>query len=97
MVLIFSFALMSCADEWVAEVNSNTSWSGSFSGRTVDGTGNTKVNLGSDETVCCVVQKQTQTGYLKVSIKNEGGGLFAMDGESKETTAAYGIVSVCNK
>lgn len=54
-------------------------------------------DIDDDDVVCCVVQKQTEQGYLKVSIVNEGSNPFASDGESKETTAAYGVVSVCNK
>lgn len=71
-----------------ADVESDTSWSGSFDGRTVDGSGNQTVKMGGGgSTKCAVVQKQTRNGYLRVSISG---------GEEKETTAAFGVVSVCN-
>ncbi|GJQ22187.1 MAG: hypothetical protein HBSIN02_25420 [Bacteroidia bacterium] len=96
-IVAVAVVFVGCSDDWKAKVESDTSWSGSFSGRTVDGTGNQTVDLDDDEVVCCVVQKQTERGRLKVSIVNEGSNPFASDGESKETTAAYGVVSVCNK
>jgi len=69
-----------------AEVSSNTEWSGSFDGRTVSGSGNQSIELGNDKIICVVVQKQTNSGYLQVEL----------DGNKKRTTAAYGVVSVCN-
>lgn len=71
-----------------ADVESNTSWSGSFDGRTVDGSGNQTVKMdGGSGPHCAVVQKKTRTGSLKVSISH---------GESKTTTAEFGLVSVCS-
>lgn len=102
-VLMFFIAILlfsSCTTEWKAKVESDTSWSGSFAGTTVEGSGSKTIDLGSgqDEIYCCVVQKQTESGYLKVSIKSESNSIFGSeDGESKETTASYGVVSVCNK
>lgn len=97
LIVLVGLLFGGCSDDWKAKVESDTSWSGSFSGRTVDGSGNQTIDLDDDEVVCCVVQKQTERGRLKVSIVNEGSSPFASDGESKETTAAYGVVSVCNK
>lgn len=68
-----------CADDWVAEVNSNTSWSGAFGNSTVDGSGSRTVDLPDDEIVCCVVQKQSEHGSLSVSIKNQNNSIFASD------------------
>lgn len=75
-----------------AHVASDTSWSGSFDGRTVDGNGNQTVQMGSANdrsgpSKCAVVQKQTRTGFLTVKIDG---------GEEKTTTAEFGVVSVCN-
>jgi hypothetical protein len=97
LILTFSLLLLvGCAPDWKARVESNTSWSGSFGGRTVDGHGNQTVGLGSGEVVCCVVQKNTTGGRLKVSIVDES--TFGLgSGESNETTAQYGCVSVCSK
>jgi len=96
LLALSTLILAGCTD-WKAKVESNTRWSGSFSGRTVDGNGNKTIDLDDDDVQCCVVQKETEQGFLKVSIVNEGSNPFASDGESKETTAAYGVVSVCNK
>lgn len=88
--------LIGCTPEWKAKVESDTSWSGSFNGRTVDGRGNQTVDLGTDEIVCATVQKATRTGRLKVTIEDEGTLSF-YEGESKETTAEYGVVTACSK
>lgn len=71
-----------------ADVSSSTSWSGSFNGRTVSGTGDMKVDMGiAGSAKCAVVQKETRNGFLTVSISG---------GESKTTTAEFGVVSVCS-
>lgn len=76
--------------EHTAEVESNTTWSGSFGGsgqsRTVDGSGNQDVKMKGDAPFCAVVQKQTRTGNLSVSI----------NGHSESTSAEFGVVSVCD-
>lgn len=98
--LLLSLLLAGCSVEWKAKVESDTRWSGSFSGRTVDGTGNTTVTLGDDydEVYCCVVQKQTAQGRLKVTVYRDPSTIFGSDeSKSQETTAQYGVVSVCNK
>lgn len=70
-----------------AHVTSDTSWSGSFDGRTIDGKGNQIISLGNGGgPKCASVQKQTTGGFLKVKIDS---------GEEKTTTAAYGVVTVC--
>ena len=96
-IFLIVLMLLGCGPDWKAEIKSNTSWSGSFDGRTVDGTGNKTVNLSNDEVVCCVVQKDTEEGYLEVRIIDDSGGLFTADGEKAKTTADYGVVSVCSK
>jgi len=72
-----------------ADVSSSTSWSGSFDGRTVSGTGDMKVDMGTrgQTTKCAAVQKETRQGFLTVSISG---------GESKTTTAEFGVVTVCS-
>jgi hypothetical protein len=97
MLVLVLVQVMGCSNDWKAKVESSTEWSGSFSGRTVDGRGNQTVDLDDDDLVCCSVQKQTESGFLKVSVINEGSNPLASDGESKETNAAYGIVTVCSK
>ena len=71
-----------------AFVESNTSWSGFFEGRSVDGTGNMTVDLGiRGQTKCVTAQKNTRSGFLTVSIDG---------GEKKTTFADFGVVSVCS-
>ena len=71
-----------------AHITSDTRWSGSFDGRTVDGNGNQTVKLGGGSgTKCASVQKQTTSGFLTVRIDG---------GEEKTTTAAFGVVTACN-
>lgn len=86
-LIVAAFVTGSCSVfRLEANVDSNTSWSGDFNGRTVDGTGSQTVSLGSGTgPKCAVVQKQTTTGYLTVEIGSD----------KKTTTAAYGVVSVC--
>jgi hypothetical protein len=67
-----------------AEIESSTSWSCACGNRTVDGTGNQKVDLGSDK--CAVAQKQTRNGFLTLRVTN---------GESATTTADFGVVTSC--
>jgi hypothetical protein len=70
-----------------AHVTSDTSWSGDFNGRTVDGSGNRTVDLGGgDNPKCAVVQKKTANGFLTLKIGSD----------EKTTTAAFGVVSACN-
>ena len=101
-VLISVFALVivlsGCSIDYKAEVESNTSWSGSFGGRTVDGTGNKTIDVPDEHPQCCVVQKDGESGFLKVRVVAEGGGIFSpSDSDWVETTAAYGVVSACSE
>lgn len=70
-----------------AHVVSDTSWSGSFDGTTVDGKGNQIISLGyGSGPKCASVQKQTRGGFLTVHIDS---------GDEKTTTAEFGVVTVC--
>ena len=71
-----------------AHVKSDTSWSGNFSGRSVDGSGNQDINMGTANQVhCVVVQKNTVVGTLSVKV-DQGD-------PEQTTTAAFGTVSAC--
>ena len=96
-IIFITVVFFSCGPDWKADVKSDTTWSGSFGNRTVDGSGNQIVNLPDDDIVCCVVQKDTRGGYLEVKIVDKGGSIFSTDGEKAKTTAEYGVVSVCTK
>ncbi len=95
LLLFLTFLIISCTD-YKAKVESNTTWSGSFGNRTVDGSGNQTVNLPDDDIVCCVVQKQTSQGFLHVKIVDEGSFLFNNETKWVKTTAEYGVVSLCS-
>jgi hypothetical protein len=92
ILLILMMLIIGCDDQdedsgpWIAHVESNTSWSGSFNNATVAGSGNRTITLSSNDIDCCCVQKQTVNGSLHVWIE---------DGESGTTTAPYGMVCVC--
>jgi hypothetical protein len=71
-----------------AHVKSDTSWSGNFDGRSIDGSGSQDINMGSASQVrCVVVQKNTDVGTLSVKV-DQGD-------PEKTTTAAFGVVSAC--
>ncbi|MBI5022086.1 MAG: hypothetical protein HZB59_11680 [Ignavibacteriales bacterium] len=105
-IVVFSaIVLAGCSHKWKAEISSNTSWHGQFgtgsknsgSSRTVDGSGNQTINVSDDVKAWCFVQKQTSGGYLKVRLKDEGGGLFGIAaGETREaeTNSPYGSVTL---
>lgn len=89
-LLVIAVLLSASCDKLLsldANVQSDTSWSGSFDGRTVEGRGNQTVRLGTGNVVRCVaVQKQTRAGYLTVDVDGQ---------ERKTTTAEFGVVSAC--
>lgn len=90
--------LAGCSVDYKAEVESDTTWSGAFGDRSVDGSGAETVDLPDEHPQCCVVQKDTEGGYLKVRVVAEGGGWFGPgDSDWVETTASYGVVSACSE
>lgn len=97
ILVIISLLLMGCSVDYKVDVKSDTSWSGAFGNRTVDGQGNKTVDIADDPPVCVVVQKQTERGYLTIQIIAKGGGIFGPDDNAPVTTrAAYGVVSDCS-
>lgn len=90
--------LLAACGDIAAEVQSNTSWSGAFGNRSVDGAGNQTIDLPDDPPQCVAVQKDTPGGYLRVRVTVSGGWLFAPSQGSGwvETTAAYGVVTACS-
>lgn len=98
-ILCVALFLGGCAVDWKAKVESDTSWSGAFADRTVDGRGTQTITLGStyEDTYCVVVQKSTKQGRLKLTIYRDPSSLFGGDeAKSAETVAEFGIVSLCN-
>lgn len=96
-----------CGKDWKLEIESNTSWSGTYgavsgsglSEGDVQGSGNRSFDLPDDDSVCSAFT-QTGNGYLKVKIKDDGGGLFHMfaeDERSAETNVNGGFAGVCTE
>ena len=95
LILAASTLAVGCSHDFKAKVSSDTSWSGSFSSVTVDGNGDRTVDLDDEAPQCAVVQKQTRSGSLTVSIVDEGSSWFKTDGETKTTIADFGVVTAC--
>lgn len=75
----------SCGDSRTfAEIESSTSWSCKCGNRTIDDSGNQKVNLIGQK--CASVKKQTREGFLTVRIGSH----------SETTTAEFGELVVCD-
>lgn len=96
-----------CGRNWKAEIDSNTRWYavyGGVSGSTwvtseESGTGSRTIDLPDDDRICCSFQ-QEGSGYLKVEIKDTGGGLFhlmAEDSRKGATNVNGGIINICTE
>lgn len=98
MCLLVSTSGTACSRDWKVKVESNTSWSGAFGNRTVDGTGNRTIDIPDDPPECVVVQKDTEQGFLSIETFTEGNGIFAPEKRNSNvtTTAAFGLVSDCS-
>lgn len=95
-LLLMFVALTACTVDYTAEIQSNTSWTGVFINRTVDGSGNRIVDIPDDfEPPCVAVQKDTEEGYVRARVTTSGGFLGPGDGDWVETTAQYGAVTAC--
>ena len=67
MIVVLIMTVFGCGGI-TAEVESNTSWSGAFGNRTVDGSGDAVVELMGSRPQCAVVQKETEFGFLRLRI-----------------------------
>jgi hypothetical protein len=96
--LVIVLFICSCSSDYQAEVESDTSWSGDFAGIRVDGSGNQSFDIPDEGYQCCVVQKNTPGGYLKLRVydASTGSGDSLADPEVfEETTEAYGHITWC--
>ncbi len=87
-----------CSSDYQAEVESDTSWTGDFAGIRMNGSGNQKIDIPDEGYLCCVVQKNTTGGYLKLRVYNAstGSGDSLADPEVfEETSEAYGHITWC--
>lgn len=102
-VFVILLALCGCSDvAYKAEISSDTSWSAEFADQTIEGSGNKTIDLPDSHPSCCVVQKQTENGWLAIYISAEGGGFLGIfggpsDSDQKETLESYGILKGCSE
>jgi hypothetical protein len=108
LLLLGTGLIVSGCTDWKAEIDSNTSWYAVFGGVTTSGewttsemrgTGDKTIDLPDDMRVCCVVWQQA-SGYVKVNVKDDGGGpfhIFAEKGRKSETNVSGGRVEMCNE
>ena len=98
VAVVAALCMAGCGGDLVVEVESNTSWSGYFHNRSVDGSGDETVDVPEESIVCATVQKGTEGGTLTVRMVRRDVGIFQTDNEedSASTSAAYGVVSVCS-
>ena len=80
--------LSGCGKELIVE--SDTSWSGSMNGSSIEGGGNKTYDM--DNSSCATFQKNTERGYLRLKVK---GGILNSILDESSTTARYGVCSVC--
>jgi len=102
LIFLISVFFISCADDLRVDIESDTSWSGYFGNKTVDGSGNKSIDIPDDRPQCATAQKETELGFLTAKMIAERKGIAAIFGDEKvedeaTTTAAYGLVTVCSK
>ena len=82
-----------CGGAAEAEIQSDTSWSGSFGDRRIDGSGNSTVEIGGPPPYCAIVQKQTADGVLRVRVVSDDPTGPSTDWI--ETTLPFGAATAC--
>ena len=103
-ILVF---LTGCGPDWKAEIESDTDWYIQYGGAsgtqwtfsTQQGSGNKTVNLPDDDRVCIRVQ-QTGGGYVRVELKDEGGGpfgIFSSRERDAEVNVSGGSMEMCSE
>jgi len=96
--LLLAVSLLSACDayrDYTVEIESNTSWSGSFAGESMSGSGNRTIDIGDDGYLCCVVQKNSVGGRLRMRIIWTEDNGAQSSWAWRETTEAYGHLRSC--
>ncbi len=90
-------ALVGCSNDWKCKVESDTAWRGHFENRTVEGVGDSEVDIPDDPGVCVSVSKLTDEGYVTIQLVAEDGIPLVPDKSQKKwtTKARGGNVSDC--
>lgn len=105
--LLSVLVLCGCSSDWKLEIDSNANWHGVYGGVSgtqwstseVSGSGSRTIDISDDDRVCVVFQ-QTSSGYLKIKLKDEGGGLFGIFAASDrdgQTNVNGGTVDICSE
>ncbi len=81
-------------DDYYATVQSNTTWSGVFGNRTVDGSGNTEVDL-PDNSPCVIANIEGEDGYLTVTVMSHvtGGSIMGIGERDDREQLLYASVN----
>jgi len=95
-------ACTGCSKDWKLELESNTSWSGSYgtgspgstTSGTIQGSGNRTFNLGNDDGICAGFT-QTGPGQLKLTLEKKGTLLSPGKKKSAISNVAGGVAEVC--
>ncbi len=85
--------MMGCSGDYKADVESNTSWSGVFGGKSVSGSGNKTIDLPDEGRQCIQIQKNTASGFVKLKVYDASAS--TPGGNWKETTGPYGYLDYC--
>jgi len=98
-ILMILFFFGCGPDEWIAEIESDTSWKAEFETdgsiyKTEEGSGNRSFSLSDDRKACITVQKMTEEGHLKITMVDETVTWRSNDSEA-ETWHPYGKVKAC--
>ena len=107
LVLGVLLALAGCSPDWKLEIDSNTHWYAQYGGvsgdqwseSSIEGDGSRTIGLGDNEAVCARVE-QAGDGYVRIKLKDEGGGwfhIFAADSREAETNHDGGTAEACSQ
>jgi hypothetical protein len=93
-ILLISLLLFAgCADNWVAEVESDTEWEVTISSnKTITGSGNKIINVNDNlsNVIQIEAEKKTEDGKLNLRVCNNNGIFAPTESEWIGTNAPYG-------
>ncbi len=87
-------ALVTGCSDYKAQVESNTTWSGVFAGKSIDGAGNSTIDVPDDGELCIVIQKNTRGGFVQVRIIDVTESSSYED-DWERTEEVYGTIEIC--
>jgi hypothetical protein len=90
---VFALGVMTGCSDYKVELKSNTSWSGVFGGKTINGSGNLIIDLPDEGRQCITIQKNTVDGWVRARVYDATDTANAW--EWQETGEAYGTIDFC--